>query len=111
MESSLIVDEGFIPGVFCAFEGTLVRNGELYFELFLHLGDLSKMKEVFLFTDGNQEDLKNFLISEGVPWKLISPEDLYKKKLEIVFSAEGHLSFREKYQTKVKSYNFITDFN
>jgi len=105
MKTNVIIPGEFIPGVFCAYEGTMVMEDEFYEELFEHLKDLSVNKKIHLFTEGNPKDLEDFLVSKNLQWEIIQMENFAGAQFEIVFSSGTYRTFREKYKIIVESYN------
>jgi len=97
----------FFPGVFCDLEGTLL-NGDIVNNTILELlRNFSKEKPITLWTGGKVEELKKILISNGIPWKLISKYDLAGAEVEIAYDDEDFSVFFEKYAIKVQNFNKI----
>jgi hypothetical protein len=97
----------FFPGVFCDLEGTLLKDGIVDRVILEFLRNFSEKKPITLWTGGKVEELKKILISNHIPWKLISKYDLTGAEVEIAYDDEDFSVFFEKYAIKVRNFNKI----
>lgn len=94
----------FFAGVFCDIEGTLLVDNKVNGELLITLKELSKGRQITLWTGGNLREIKETLLKNKITWKLVPKSSFSGAEVEMAIDDEPYTVFHEKYGIEVKDF-------
>lgn len=101
--NSFMVGRSF-SGIFCDVEGSLLIDNKVNIQLLITLRQLSKWKQITLWTDGDLEEIKKVLLANHITWKLVSKYLFAGAEVETAIDDDEYEVFQAKYGIKAKDY-------